>query len=247
MVYLLSALPTTYSRHVDRSSVEVPCVFSSQGCQPLTVLSMICRCSAALVTEVQTARTAGGSAAKLGSLQSRAQERPDLKEVESLEALWAPRSSDDSRAMLEQSAGSSGRLRILLRPQWCVILPPCSDAWKHAPCTALLNGTVILWWASVQHQDSSSLHMQMQSCGGRANLCPLRATSYSVALRCAVVALSGGTGSALVAYLVASVFEESTILCIGKSAALDPVKLQRARFVADLLGVLPMPLTLWLH
>ena len=52
----------------------------------------------------------------------------------------------------------------------------------------------------------------------------------------AVVALSGGTGSALVAYLVASVFEDSTVLCIGKSAALQPEKLQRARFVADLLG-----------
>lgn len=39
------------------------------------------------------------------------------------------------------------------------------------------------------------------------------------------------------AYLVASVFEDSTILCIGKSAALQPEKLQRARFVADLLGV----------
>ena len=71
------------------------------------------RCSAALVTEVQTARTAGGNAAKLGSLRSRAQERPDLKEVESLEALWAPRSSDDSRAMLEhlqaQVAASGSR------------------------------------------------------------------------------------------------------------------------------------------
>lgn len=54
----------------------------------------------------------------------------------------------------------------------------------------------------------------------------------------AVVALSGGTGSALVAYLVASVFEENTVLCIGKSAALQPEKLQRARFVADLLGEL---------
>ena len=52
-----------------------------------------------------------------------------------------------------------------------------------------------------------------------------------------VVALSGGTGSAVVAYLVASVFEDSTILCIGKSAALQPEKLERARFVADLLGV----------
>ena len=81
--------------------------------------------------------------------------------------------------------------------------------------------------------------MQMCSCAGGADLCTLRATSYFVALCCAVVALSGGTGSALVAYLVASVFEESTILCIGKSAALDPVKLQRARFVADLLGALP--------
>ena len=127
-----------------------------------------------------------------------------------------------------------------------MIVPPCSDAWKHALCTALANGMVILWGASVQNQDSSCLHMQMQSCGG-ADLCTLRSTSYSVALCCAVVALSGGTGSALVAYLVASVFEESTILCIGKSAALDPVKLQRARFVADLLGVLPMPLALWLR
>ena len=89
--------------------------------------------------------------------------------------------------------------------------------------------------------------MQMSSCAGRAYPCKLRATSHFVALRCAVVALSGGTGSALVAYLVASVFEESTILCIGKSAALDPVKLQRARFVADLLGMLPMLLTFWLH
>lgn len=42
----------------------------------------------------------------------------------------------------------------------------------------------------------------------------------------------------LVAYVVASVFEESTVLCIGKSAALHPEKLQRARFVADLLGML---------
>ena len=91
------------------------------------------------------------------------------------------------------------------------------------------------------------LRMQMSSCAGRADPCKLRATSLLFALRCAVVALSGGTGSALVAYLVASVFEESTILCIGKSAALDPVKLQRARFVADLLGMLPMPLTFWLH
>ena len=40
------------------------------------------------------------------------------------------------------------------------------------------------------------------------------------------------------AYLVASVFEENTVLCIGKSAALQPEKLQRARFVADLLGEL---------
>ena len=55
------------------------------------------------------------------------------------------------------------------------------------------------------------------------------------------MALSGGTGSALVAYLVASVFEDSTILCIGKSAALQPEKLQRARFVADLLGVAHAP------
>ncbi|CAK0785177.1 hypothetical protein CVIRNUC_008383 [Coccomyxa viridis] len=127
------------------------------------------RCLAALVTEIQTARTAGRNAAELGSLRSRAQERPDLKEVESLEALWAPRSSDDSRAMLE--------------------------------------------------------HLQAQ----------VAASGSSSGLN--VVALSGGTGSALVAYLVASVFEESTILCIGKSAALDPVKLQRARFVADLLGL----------
>ncbi len=59
----------------------------------------------------------------------------------------------------------------------------------------------------------------------------------------AVVALSGGTGSALVAYLVASVFEDSTILCIGKSAALQPEKLQRARFVADLLGIAQCPET----
>ena len=35
------------------------------------------------------------------TLRSGSQERPDLKEVESLEALWAPRSSDDSRAILE--------------------------------------------------------------------------------------------------------------------------------------------------
>ena len=48
-------------------------------------------------------------------------------------------------------------------------------------------------------------------------------------------------GSALVAYLVASVFEDSTILCIGKSAALQPEKLQRARFVADLLGIAQCP------
>ena len=82
------------------TGVEVPCLRSSQW-QPLTVGSIICRCSAALVTEVQTARTAGRNAAELGSLQSRAQERPDLREVETLEALWAPRSSDDSRAMLE--------------------------------------------------------------------------------------------------------------------------------------------------
>lgn len=109
------------------------------------------------------------------------------------------------------------------------------------------NGTVILWWARVQNQDTLFLRMQMSSCAGRADPCKLRATSLLFALRCAVVALSGGTGSALVAYLVASVFEESTILCIGKSAALDPVKLQRARFVADLLGMLPMPLTFWLH
>ena len=62
----------------------------------------LCRCSAALVTEVQTVRTAEGNAAELGSFRSRIQERPDLKEVESLEALWAPRSSDDNRAMLER-------------------------------------------------------------------------------------------------------------------------------------------------
>ena len=84
-------------------------------------------------------------------------------------------------------------------------------------------------------------------CGSGSEFCKLRAASHRPALHCAVVALSGGTGSALVAYLVASVFEESTILCIGKSAALDPVKLQRARFVADLLGVLPMLSTSWLH
>ena len=85
-----------------------------------------------------------------------------------------------------------------------------------------------------------------EPCGGRASEeVPREAEQY---LRCrkhpvpntlcdhTVVALSGGTGSALVAYLVASVFEDRTILCIGKSAALQPEKLQRARFVADLLG-----------
>ena len=127
--------------------------------------SIICRCLAALVTEIQTARTAERNAAELGSLQSRAQERPDLKEVESLEALWAPRSSDDSRAMLEHlqaqvaasgsSSGLNGALSCLL-----ALTPK-----KNALCTALPNGTVILWWARVQNQDNLILaHADVKLC-----------------------------------------------------------------------------------
>lgn len=52
----------------------------------------------------------------------------------------------------------------------------------------------------------------------------------------AVVAMSGGTGSALVAYLVASVFEENTVACIAKSGSVPPEKLERARYIADLVG-----------
>ena len=52
----------------------------------------------------------------------------------------------------------------------------------------------------------------------------------------AVVALSGGSGSALVAYLLASVFEDSTVACIGVSPSLPEAQLQRARYTADALG-----------
>jgi PP-loop superfamily ATP-utilizing enzyme len=51
--------------------------------------------------------------------------------------------------------------------------------------------------------------------------------------------MSGGTGSALVAYLVASVFEDNTVACIGKSTSLSHSKLEQARYCADLLGLLP--------
>ena len=84
-----------------QSSMKVPCVARVGIASHSLWGPWLCRCSAALVTEVQTVRTAGWSAAELGSLQRRTQERSDIKEVESLEALWAPRSSDDSRAMLE--------------------------------------------------------------------------------------------------------------------------------------------------
>lgn len=56
----------------------------------------------------------------------------------------------------------------------------------------------------------------------------------------AVVALSGGTGSALVAYLVASVFEDAAVACIGRSPSLPTAHLDRARYTADALGEAPL-------
>jgi PP-loop superfamily ATP-utilizing enzyme len=61
-----------------------------------------------------------------------------------------------------------------------------------------------------------------------------------------VVALSGGSGSALVAYLLASVFEDSTVACIGVSPSLPEAQLQRARYTADALGARGAP-TFRLH
>lgn len=51
-----------------------------------------------------------------------------------------------------------------------------------------------------------------------------------------MVAMSGGTGSALLAYIVASVFDENTVACIGRSGSLPAQKLERARYTADLIG-----------
>jgi len=58
------------------------------------------------------------------------------------------------------------------------------------------------------------------------------------AVFCAVVALTGSRDSALVAYLVASVFEDQAVACIHKSATISVSKLQRARYTADLIGKL---------
>lgn len=52
----------------------------------------------------------------------------------------------------------------------------------------------------------------------------------------AVVAMSGGTGSALLAYIVASVFDENTVACIGRSGSVPCERLHRARYTADLMG-----------
>ncbi|KAK9918384.1 hypothetical protein WJX75_003671 [Coccomyxa subellipsoidea] len=52
-----------------------------------------------------------------------------------------------------------------------------------------------------------------------------------------VVAMSGGTGSALLAYIVASVFDENTVACIGRSGSVPCERLHRARYTADLMGV----------
>lgn len=52
----------------------------------------------------------------------------------------------------------------------------------------------------------------------------------------AVVAMSGGTGSALLAYIVASVFDENTVACIGRSGSVPAQRLERARYTADLMG-----------
>lgn len=52
----------------------------------------------------------------------------------------------------------------------------------------------------------------------------------------AVVAMSGGTGSALLAYLLASVFDENTVACIGRSGSVPAQRLERARYTADLMG-----------
>ncbi|EIE21800.1 hypothetical protein COCSUDRAFT_66687 [Coccomyxa subellipsoidea C-169] len=52
-----------------------------------------------------------------------------------------------------------------------------------------------------------------------------------------VVAMSGGTGSALLAHIVASVFDENTVACIGRSGSVASERLHRARYTADLMGV----------
>ena len=63
-----------------------------------------------------------------------------------------------------------------------------------------------------------------------------RLARFGLLVSVAVVALSGGTGSALVAYLLASVFEDRAVACIGTSPSLPAAQLIRARYVADALG-----------
>ncbi|KAK9807486.1 hypothetical protein WJX72_000457 [[Myrmecia] bisecta] len=52
-----------------------------------------------------------------------------------------------------------------------------------------------------------------------------------------VVAFTGDVCTALTAYLVSSVFDESTVACIGKTEALTQEELQQAHFVADVIGL----------
>ncbi len=138
--------------------------------------------------------------------------------VEDLEAQWSLDDSDDARAVLDYLQ------RAVYAQGTSTGLNGATSSQHTTPVVTVKNCT----------------HHLLQSLG-------FTTVTFVYGLH-AVVAMSGGTGSALLAHIVASVFDENTVACIGRSVTVASERLHRARYTADLMGeVLQSPLSCLFH